>query len=84
MSDVSIQLMLVEVTRLVFGLLIALFHRPLAAFILEQERSLVAIARQRGVPLPSAPTPETARNLYFSIGIFVATYEMIRIWLLFR
>ncbi len=80
--DGSIQFMLVEITRLMVGLLIAMFHRPLADFILEQERQLVTVARSRGVPLPPAPTTETGRNLYFCMGIFVAMYELLRIWFL--
>jgi hypothetical protein len=75
--------MLLEVTRLALGLMIAIFHRPLADWILEQDRQLVLMARSRGVPLPAAPTTETARTLYFCIGIFVAIYEILRIWVLY-
>ncbi len=78
----SIGLMIVEITRLVLGLLIALFHRPIADFVLMQERALVITFRQRGVPLPPAPTTETARTIYFLMGIFLALYEIFRIWLL--
>ncbi len=74
--------MVVEITRLVLGLLIALFHRPIADFVLMQERALVIAFRQRGVPLPAAPTTETARTVYFVIGILLAMFEIIRIWML--
>ncbi len=74
--------MLAEISRLVFGLLIALFHRPLADFMLRQERALVVMFRQRGVPYPATPTTETARNLYFGIGILLAMFELVRIWML--
>lgn len=76
--------MLIEVAKLALGLMIALFHRPLADWILEQDRQLVALARQRGVPLPGVPSAETARSFYFWVGIFVAVYEMLRIWTLYR
>lgn len=82
MSHISITLMLTEITRLALGLLIALFHKPLADYIVAQDTALVSIARQRGVSLPEAPTQETGRNLYFCIGIFVATYELFRIWMM--
>jgi hypothetical protein len=74
--------MLVELTRLMLGLLIACFHRQIADFVLVQERLLVITFRQRGVPLPAAPTTETARTIYFMIGIFLAVYELCRIWML--
>ena len=76
--------MLNEITRLALGLLIALFHRPLADFMLRQERVLVVMFRQRGVPYPAAPTTETMRNVYFGIGIFLAMYELVRIWALLQ
>ncbi|MGI9102865.1 MAG: hypothetical protein ACR2IF_10530 [Terriglobales bacterium] len=78
----SISLMIVELTRLTLGLLIALFHRPIADFVLDQERALVIVFRQRGVPIPAAPTTETGRNIYFGLGIGLALFEIFRIWLL--
>jgi hypothetical protein len=84
MPTATMQLMMIEVTRLVLGLLIAGFHKPLADFIIEQDRALVVLAQSRGLSLPKAPTQETARNLYFGIGIFVAMYELVRIWMLMR
>ncbi len=81
MSAASMQLMVVEVTRLMLGLMIALFHRPIADYILEQERSLVILFRQRGVAFPATPSTETVRTVYFFMGIFVAVFEMVRIWI---
>jgi hypothetical protein len=72
--------MLLETARLVLGLLIAAFHRPIADFISDRERSLVLAFRERGMALPAALTTEAARTLYFSIGIFVAIVEMLRIY----
>jgi hypothetical protein len=74
--------MIEEMSRLALGLMIALFHRPLADFMLRQERVLVVIFRQRGVPYPATPTAETARNVYFGVGILLAMYELVRIWML--
>lgn len=81
MSAASMQLMVVEITRLLLGLMIALFHRPIADYILEQERSLVILFRQRGVAFPATPSTETVRTVYFFIGIFVAVFEIVRIWI---
>ncbi len=77
----SITAMLMEFTRLLAGLLIVYFHRPIADYIMEQERTLVVLFRQRGVPVPAAPTTESARNLYFGIGMFVVLFELARIYL---
>ncbi|HEU5450344.1 MAG TPA: hypothetical protein VFU76_00070 [Terriglobales bacterium] len=74
--------MLVEAIRLALGLAIALFHRPVADFMLQHERALVIAARQRGFPLPPTPTTETTRNIYFCLGIFLALFEILRIWTL--
>jgi len=73
-----------EFAKLIFGLTIMFFHRPIADYILEHERSLVVLFRQRGLPVPPAPTTETARNIYFLIGTFVVVFEMGRIWLMLR
>jgi hypothetical protein len=78
----SIALMLIELARLALGLMIAFFHRPIADFMLAQERSLVIMFRQRGVPVPATPTTETGRNIYFTIGIGLAMLEMVRIWMM--
>ncbi len=76
--------MTIEFTRLAMGLLIALFHQPLADFILKQDRAMVAVARRRGFPLPNTPSTTSCRNFYFGVGIFVALYQLLRIWMLVR
>lgn len=80
MSAASMQFMSVEITRLFLGLIIALFHRPIADYVLHHERSLVILFRQRGLAVPATPSTETVRTVYFFIGIFVALFEMVRIW----
>jgi len=69
-----------EIARLLLGLMIAACHRQIADFILERERSLVLVFRQRGLPLPAAMSTATARNLYFGVGIFVVLVELLRIY----
>jgi hypothetical protein len=72
--------MAIEIARLFLGLLVAALHRPIADFITDQERLLVVSFRQRGMALPAALTRETARNLYFGVGIFIVLVEMLRIY----
>ena len=74
--------MAIEFSRLAVGLLIALFHQPLADFIVKQDRAMVMVARRRGFPLPDVPSTATCRNFYFGVGIFVALYELLRIWMM--
>jgi hypothetical protein len=71
---------MLEVTRLALGLLIAFFHKPLADYITKQDAQLVAMFRQRGVNVPDTMRGETARNLYFAMGILVAAVELARIY----
>ncbi len=73
--------MLTEFSKIVIGLTIMLFHRRIADFMLEQERSLVLIFRQRGVPVPAAPTTELGRTIYFSLGAFIVLFQIVRIWM---
>jgi hypothetical protein len=81
-STLTITDMLMEITRLLFGILLLGFHRPIADFVLHHERILVGLLRERGLALPAAPSTETCRNIYFLIGMFVVAYEFLRIWLL--
>jgi hypothetical protein len=73
--------MIVELARLFLGLLIVLFHRPIADFILRQEQHMASILSQRGLRLPQFPSPQFAHNLYFFIGVFVAVISMARIYM---
>lgn len=76
--------MLAEISKIAVGLAIMLFHRQIADFMLEHERSLVVIFRQRGVPVPAAPTTEMGRNIYFGIGAFIVLFQIVRIWMNMR
>jgi hypothetical protein len=68
-----------ELVRLLFGFMIALFHRPISDFVMERERVLITAFRDRGIPAPEL-TEEGARNVYFALGIFIMLLEMGRIW----
>ncbi len=72
--------MAVEIIRLLLGVLIAIFHRPLATKIMQQERALDGYFRSRGVFLPAPVSDTIVQNFYFAIGIFICLYEAARIW----
>jgi len=69
-----------EIARLLLGIMIAACHRRIADYVVERERMLVVLFRQHGLPLPAAIPTETARNLYFWVGIFVVMIELLRIY----
>jgi hypothetical protein len=74
--------MVLEILRLLLGIAIAVFHRGLAGRILEQERATDSYFRDRGIHLPEPLSEVSAQNLYFGIGIFVALFQIVRIWML--
>lgn len=73
--------MQIELLRLVMGLLLAVFHRPVSDFILEQEHAFAGLARRGGIRLPAPLSLETSRTLFFSLGIIVAILQIARIYL---
>jgi hypothetical protein len=72
-------IMVVESARLLLGVLIAIFHRPIGTLTMRQERATTAYFRQRGISLPTLPSETSAQNLFFFIGIFICLLEMGRI-----
>jgi hypothetical protein len=66
------------------GLAIAVFHRPIADFMLHQERALAALFYTRGLPRPPLPTQTQSRNMYFALGVVLAVIEVGRLWLTTR
>ena len=71
----------VELFRLLLGLAIAIFHRPLAAAIQQQEHRLYALLCSRGIRVPAPLSDSAAYNLFFGIGIAIAVVQAARIWL---
>ena len=69
-----------EIGRLLLGLLVVGLHRHIADFVLERERTLVLNFRERGFPLPTALSTETAHNLYFGLGLFIVLVEFLRLY----
>jgi hypothetical protein len=76
--------MLLEFARILIGLTIALFHAQVADFLREQDLALTAAFRSRGVPLPDALPRQTAHDLFFVLGILLASFSLVRIWFTLR
>jgi hypothetical protein len=73
--------MVLELIRLLLGLSIAVFHRPLANKAMQYERALDRSFRDRGVNLPAPLSDAAAENLYFAIGIFICLLEAGKFWM---
>jgi hypothetical protein len=73
--------MIIELARLLLGLLIIFFHRQVADFILNRERELASVLSRRGILLPAFPSTKFTYDLYFCIGTFVALVSLARLWL---
>lgn len=80
--------MSLEMFQLLFGLFLglamALFHRPLADFMREQEHAIDYVFRSRGLRLPPPLSQSMARDVYFALGIAVALLEAGRLLMLTR
>ena len=74
---------LLELARLIMGLVLAAFHRPVADFIVQQDRLLTALVRRGGVNLPTGFSLETSRTVFFFLGILVALAQMARIYVVY-
>ena len=72
--------MIIELARLALGLLIIVFHKPVADFILDRERELAAILSRRGIELPAFPSTKFAHDLYFCIGTLVTMVSLAQLW----
>lgn len=64
------------------GLGIAVFHRPIAEFMLHQERALATMFYTKGLPTPPLASERQLRNVYFVLGILLALIETARLWLM--
>lgn len=73
-------MMIRELVRLALGLLILGFHKQIADFIIVQEERLAQMLRARGFDVPTFPTAESARTVYFVFGVMVSCFALIRIY----
>lgn len=73
--------MIAGFARLVLGLLVALFHRPIANFILQREQALIGYFQRHGVHFPEPPSEAALHNIYFCLGLFISLFSIAQIWL---
>ena len=70
--------MVVEISRLVMGLAVLLFHKQIADFIFAREVQLAELLNSRGVKI-TVPTEATFQNVYFFLGMGVAVLSMLKL-----
>jgi hypothetical protein len=71
----------VDFAHLALGLVVALFHRPIANFIMDREHALDGFFRRHGVHFPEPPSQATLHNIYFGLGLFISLFSIAHIWL---
>lgn len=72
--------MVADFARLVLGLLVALFHRPIGSYILRREHALDSFFRRYGVCFPEPPSESVLHNVYFCLGLFISLFSIAHLW----
>ena len=72
--------MITELSRLLVGLVLLAFHRPVATWILRQEQTLAQTMAAKGWHLPSLPSEKVIHDVYFCIGVFICCFSMAQLW----
>jgi len=72
--------MIMELSRLLVGLLVVVFHRPIARVILRCEETLVQTMAAKGWHVPTFPSEKTVHDIYFCLGVFICCFSMARIY----
>jgi hypothetical protein len=70
-----------DFAHLALGLVVALFHRPIANFIMDREHALDSFFRRHGIHFPEPPSQTTLHNIYFGLGLFISLFSIAHIWL---
>jgi len=73
--------MIIETSRIVFAVAMLCFHKPIAEFMHVRERELTAYLVQRGVQVPSFPSVNVTRDVYFCLGVVAVVLSVAQLWL---
>ena len=76
--------MMVEFLRLIFGLILMAFHRPIADFFVELDHGFTAILRSKGLQVPMPPRQSIMHTFYFCLGMMVCVVTMMKIYVAVR
>ncbi len=72
--------MLIELARLLVGVVLMAFHRPIADYFVDLDHVLTSALRSQGFRLPTPPPQSTMHTVYFCLGIFVSIFSLAQIY----
>jgi hypothetical protein len=72
--------MVFEVARLLLGVMLMTFHRPIADFFVEMDHISTAMFRAGGLNMPGPPRQAVMHTIYFCMGIIVCVVSMAKIY----
>jgi hypothetical protein len=75
--------MIIEVSRILLGVALVCFHRPIAAFMHAREQELTGFLRQRGVNVPAFRNVDTITDAYFCLGVAAFLLAVGSLWIPF-
>lgn len=61
--------MIIESARIVLGVALVCFHRPIAEFMHVREQELTAYLGRRGWRVPTFPSVSATTDVYFYLGV---------------
>lgn len=72
--------MIIELARVLLGVMMVCFHRPIAQFMHVREQELNSYLSQRGLNIPSFPSLSVITDVYFFLGIAVFLLSLAKFW----
>jgi hypothetical protein len=73
--------MIIETSRIVFGVAMLCFHKPIAEFMHVREQELTAYLVQRGFQMPTFPSVSVTRDVYFCLGVVAVILSVAQLWI---
>ncbi len=73
--------MIIEFSRIVLGVAMVCFHKPIAEFMHVREQELTAYLGQRGVQMPTFPSVSVTRDVYFCLGVVAVVLSVAQLWM---
>ena len=71
--------MIIELARILLGVALVCFHRPIAQFMHAREQELNSYLGRRGVRVPSY-SAGTMTDAYFCLGVVALLMAVARLW----
>jgi len=72
--------MIIELSRILLGVALVCFHRPIAQFMHAREQELTGFLRQRGMKVPAFSNINAITDAYFCLGVVAFLLAVARLW----